>query len=109
VTKLKNGLIASWAQLRNTYAMAIRSCCQASREDELMKEGDSMTEFWLVWRNDSPVSRFRHPTQKSAMEEAGRLASNDVCGIEFFVLKAESFVKRVSPPLQWTKLDDVPF
>jgi hypothetical protein len=69
-----------------------------------------MNEFWLVWRNDSPVSRFRHPSEKAAMEEAERLASNDVTGVEFYILKASAFVVRQAPPLRWTRLDDdMPF
>lgn len=72
----------------------------------------SMNQFWLVWREDSPVVMFRHPTKESATREAERLASTNL-GHRYFLLNAESYVEWQAPVppvpfLKWTSLDDVP-
>lgn len=70
-------------------------------------------KFWMVWREGSPHTRFRHGLKISAEREAERLAA-ECPGEVFYVLKAVSAVvaeKPEPPKIERFKLvhDPIPF
>ena len=71
-------------------------------------------EFWLVWRDGSPFSRYRHCSKSAAMDEAKRLAHTSRGDI-FYVLKTTAaFVAPTvdmppAEPVKLTKGDGIPF
>jgi len=71
-------------------------------------------EFWLVWRDCTPLTRYRHCTKASAVTEAKRLAETSRGNI-FYVLKATAaFVAPTvdlppAEPVKLTKSDGIPF
>lgn len=69
-----------------------------------MKEPrETRVRFWLVWREFSPDTRYKHQTKKSALEEAERLARLHPDQV-FFVLKATAAVKTELPPVSRVEL-----
>lgn len=53
-----------------------------------------MSTFWMVYGLHQKVPTARHKTEKSAVDEASRLARNNP-GVQFFVLQAtHNIVKR---------------
>ena len=65
--------------------------------------------FWFVLNPDGRAPRYRHTSEKSARDEAERLARNNP-GVTFIVLKAVASVRSVD--VQWTEYDpdsDLPF
>ena len=60
-------------------------------------------KFWMVWREGSCSCTKRHETQKSAEEEAFRLAANNV-GAKFFVLRTIGYAEIVQPCPTWTAI-----
>ena len=68
------------------------------------------TQFWMVWRENSPTTRYMHGSKQSAVAEANRLArlNPEEC---FFVLKATHGVVASSPEVSTIRFisDDIPF
>lgn len=44
-----------------------------------------MDKFWMVWRENGDIPRYKHATEASAKQEAERLARNNP-GVKFYVL-----------------------
>lgn len=66
-------------------------------------------QFWLVWREDSSMARYRHPSKQHAMIEAERLAKLNP-GECFYVLKATGGVVADAPEVSNVKFyDALPF
>ena len=71
---------------------------------------DKRLKFWMVWREGSAQTRFRHQTKPEAELEAERLAQLNP-GETFYVLKAVSALEAQKPPIKHLKLvpDTIPF
>jgi hypothetical protein len=69
-------------------------------------------QFFMVWRDGSFATRFRHDTEHSAKAEAARLA-RETPGTKFYVLCALGFAEQPPPPPEpsiYHVLDDgIPF
>lgn len=67
-------------------------------------------KFWMVWREESPITKFRHYTKTDALNEAERLASANP-GEVFYVLKSTAAVVADKPNTRQLKLtrDQIPF
>lgn len=67
-------------------------------------------KFWMVWRENSPTTRFQHMTKQDAEREAERLAKSHP-GETFFVLKSVSGIVADAPKVTRLKLiqDEIPF
>lgn len=62
--------------------------------------------FWMVWCDCGNAPTYKHPSEKSAQDEAARLARLKP-GIRFVVLQAIEAVQVCD--IQRTKLSAVPF
>lgn len=67
-------------------------------------------QFWMVWREGSPTTRFRHPAKSLAVKEANRLAKQNP-GECFYVLKATAGVVATAPEIATVRFieDPIPF
>lgn len=66
--------------------------------------------FWMVWREGSPTTKFRHYTRANAEIEAERLA-RQCPGETFYVLKSVAALASEPQPVKKLKLikDEIPF
>ncbi|MEM9423045.1 MAG: hypothetical protein AAF986_11220 [Pseudomonadota bacterium] len=67
-------------------------------------------KFWMVWREGSPTTRFRHSFKEDAEREAERLANLNP-GETFYVLKTVAAMTVEKQPIRRHKLvhDPIPF
>jgi len=67
-------------------------------------------KFWMVWREGSPTTRFRHQFKQSAVEEAERLSRQNPNEV-FYVLKSTAAVVAEPATVKHLKLvqDAIPF
>ena len=65
-----------------------------------------MNQFWMVWREESTAMHYRHGSEKSATEEAKRLAQL-YPNQQFFVVKAIAYAEAV--PVNYQILHEIPF
>ena len=66
------------------------------------------TEFWLVWCEEAQSPKVRHQSALEAGVEAERLARKNP-GQRFYILRCREYVTFNPAPVQWTKLDELPF
>ena len=71
---------------------------------------DEAFKFWMVWRANSPTTRYRHSTKSEAEQEAERPAKLNP-GERFFVLKSVVGMVAEAPKVTRLKLtnDEIPF
>lgn len=76
----------------------------------MIEQDNCACRFWMVWRESSPTTRYRHPTKIQAVQECERLARMNP-GERFFVLKATVGMVAQSPKVERLELieDEVPF
>lgn len=81
-----------------------------------MSEAAGISKFWMVWSPTGRAPTYRHPTKKSAQDEATRLA-NQCPGNPFIVLAAvDAYRSEIVPaaPVKITRAkpdsdDGIPF
>ena len=66
-----------------------------------------MEKFWMVWKENGSSPARQHTSQKSATEEAGRLARLEP-GKRFVVLESMKFCT-IDNPIHWYDTDEIPF
>jgi len=69
-------------------------------------------KFWMVWRENSPTTRYRHWSKQAAKREAERLSQQNP-GEVFYVLKTTAAMITEPSPVKKVKLveayDQIPF
>lgn len=75
-----------------------------------MSDPEAVDKFWMVWRDQSPTTRYRHATRLQAVNEAERLAAANPGDI-FYVLKSTVALVSEKPAIKRLKLkpDRIPF
>lgn len=75
-----------------------------------MHDDNEAIEFWMVWREGTPTTRYRHGSKRAALDEAERLARTNV-GDRFYVLKATAAVVCDEQPVRRLTMisDPIPF
>jgi len=67
-----------------------------------------MSEFWMVWCEGGMAPKVKHSSALEAGQEAERLARKNPVQ-RFYVLHCREYVVFSPSPVQWVKLDEIPF
>lgn len=64
-------------------------CDSIFPKEKIFQHKDSPQKFWMVWSEDSPTTKYRHPTKPIAQKEANRIAKlPENIGRKVYVLEA---------------------
>ncbi len=65
-------------------------------------------DFYMIWSEQSNLTRHRHRDLDQAKTEAQRLAASNP-GCKFYVLHAKGYAELPKPAASWRELGEIPF